>query len=146
MATTLTLTSSQFVANRPSASRRRLRSVVKATAAVAPPPTAARGGKSLYEVLQVKDTASVREIKAAYRSLAKRTHPDVAPIGAVDFLEIREAYETLSDPQQRSRYDLEFNRVNRIELEIMGIGYGFGLRYSGSGRMGSRRWETDQCW
>ncbi|KAF3331373.1 chaperone protein dnaJ 11 [Carex littledalei] len=146
MATTLTLISSQFVANRPSASRRRLRSLVKATAAVAPPPTIEGGSKSLYEVLQVKDTASVREIKVAYRSLAKQTHPDVAPIGAVDFLEIRQAYETLSDPQQRARYDLEFNRVNRIGFEILGIGYGFGFRFSGSGRMGSRRWETDQCW
>lgn len=148
MAGIATLTSSQFVVSRPPASRQHLRSSIVATAALAPPPATSRGSKSLYEVLQVKETASVREIKAAYRSLAKRAHPDVAPpIGSIDFLEIRQAYETLSDPQERARYDLEeFNRVNRIGFEIMGIGYGFGLRFSGSGRMGMRRWETDQCW
>jgi DnaJ domain len=146
MAATATLASSQFVVSRPPLSLRRFRSSVVATAAVAPPPTAARGSKNLYDVLQVKETASVREIKAAYRSLAKRAHPDVAPIGSIDFLEIRQAYETLSDPQERARYDLEFNPVNRIGLEMMEIRYGFGLRFSGSGRMGLRRWETDQCW
>jgi DnaJ domain len=146
MAATATLMSPQFVISRPPASLRQLRSSVVATAAVAPPPTAARGSRNPYEVLQVKETASVREIKAAYRSLAKRAHPDVAPIGSIDFLEIRQAYETLSDPQERARYDLLFNRVNPIGLEIMEIGYGFGLRFSGSGGMGLRRWETDQCW
>ncbi|KAJ4792784.1 Chaperone protein DnaJ [Rhynchospora pubera] len=147
MATTLTptLTSSQFVASRLPVSRRHLRSSVVAIAAVAPPPATARGEKSLYEVLQVKETASVREIKAAYRTMAKRAHPDVAPVGSVDFLEVRRAYETLSDPQARARYDLEFNRVG---LEVIGIGYGYGLglTFSRSGRAGTRRWETDQCW
>ncbi|XP_038978449.1 chaperone protein dnaJ 11, chloroplastic-like [Phoenix dactylifera] len=93
--------------------------------------TAVRRPKSLYEVLRVKKTASAEEIKAAYRSMAKRVHPDVAPAaGGLDFLEIHRAYETLSDPTARARYDLS--------IGLFGFAAAAPLR--------SRRWETDQCW
>jgi curved DNA-binding protein len=60
-----------------------------------------------YEVLGVPRTADAKEIQRAYRKLARENHPDVnkAP-GAEDrFKEISEAYDVLSDPDTRSRYD-----------------------------------------
>jgi DnaJ-class molecular chaperone len=62
----------------------------------------------LYTRLGVGKNASSQEIKQAFRALARDHHPDVAggaPQAAQRFMKIREAYETLSDPAKRSRYD-----------------------------------------
>jgi molecular chaperone DnaJ len=62
----------------------------------------------LYIVLGLAHGASEADIKRAYRRLARRFHPDVNPgdrTAAVRFRQIVEAYETLMDPQRRSRYD-----------------------------------------
>jgi molecular chaperone DnaJ len=68
-----------------------------------------------YEVLGVERDASQEEIKKAFRSLARETHPD-ANNGDRDreerFRAIAEAYEVLSDPQRRAAYD----RGDRIDL------------------------------
>jgi curved DNA-binding protein len=63
--------------------------------------------RDFYEVLGVARTASQEEIQRAYRTLARRYHPDVnTEPGSEDrFKEITEAYEVLSDPEQRARYD-----------------------------------------
>ena len=63
--------------------------------------------RDYYEVLGIAKGASEDEIKKAYRSLAKKYHPDVnkAPDAADKFKEINEAYEVLSDPQKRQNYD-----------------------------------------
>src|SRR3954469_17240218 len=62
----------------------------------------------LYVVLGLGEGASEREIKRAYRRLARRFHPDINP-GDHDaearFRQILDAYETLVDPSRRSRYD-----------------------------------------
>jgi len=65
-------------------------------------------------VLSLEHSAAVgaEEIKRAYRRLALRYHPDVCPPSRRAestelFLELRRAYETLSDPAQRLRYDAE---------------------------------------
>lgn len=63
---------------------------------------------SPYEVLGVQNTADDAEIKAAFRKLAKKWHPDVNqgnPSAEIKFKEINEAYETLKDPQKRAAYD-----------------------------------------
>jgi DnaJ-class molecular chaperone len=59
-----------------------------------------------YELLGVRSDATESEIKAAYRALARKFHPDSGRPGDVErFREIQEAYETLSDPEKRRSYD-----------------------------------------
>jgi DnaJ-class molecular chaperone len=67
----------------------------------------ARSG-DLYDVLGVKTDASPQDIKKAFRNRARECHPDVAgadPAKAEEFKRLREAYEVLSDPAARARYD-----------------------------------------
>lgn len=63
--------------------------------------------KSLYEVLEVSESASQDEIKKAYRKLARKYHPDVnkAKEAEEKFKEINAAYEILSDEEKRKQYD-----------------------------------------
>ena len=64
--------------------------------------------KDYYSVLGVDRNASGRDIKQAYRKLARRHHPDVNPgekSAEARFKEINEAYEVLSDKKKRQKYD-----------------------------------------
>ena len=64
--------------------------------------------RDYYEVLGVAKTASADEIKSAYRKLAMKYHPDRNPDNPEakeKFTEISEAYEVLSNPEKRQRYD-----------------------------------------
>lgn len=63
--------------------------------------------RDYYEVLGVNKQASADEIKKAYRSLAKKYHPDVnkAPDAEAKFKEVQEAYDVLSDDKKKSMYD-----------------------------------------
>ena len=64
--------------------------------------------KDYYKILGVPKTATEKEIKAAFRKLARKYHPDVNkgdPKAEARFKEINEANEVLSDPTKRQRYD-----------------------------------------
>ncbi|KAF7810796.1 chaperone protein dnaJ 11, chloroplastic-like [Senna tora] len=105
---------------------------------------------SLYEVLGISMGASCKEIKAAYRKLARRCHPDVVAMNqkessANHFIKIHSAYSTLSDPNKRAQYDRQFYYAHNTSLTSQNIAsiYGFqNHRYAQSGM----KWETDQCW
>jgi len=68
----------------------------------------ATGYKDYYKILGVDHNASEKEIKQAYRRLARKYHPDVNPgdkAAEEKFKEISEAYEVLSDKDKRMKYD-----------------------------------------
>jgi DnaJ-class molecular chaperone len=62
--------------------------------------------RNYYALLGISATASTRDIQEAFRTLAKRLHPDLGgEQDAPDFREVLEAYQILSDPERRRRYN-----------------------------------------
>ena len=86
--------------------------------------------KDYYQTLGVEPNANEAEIKAAYRRLARRYHPDVSkePDAEEKFKAVNEAYEALRDPQKRAAYDELRARGYRPGDDIHpgGFGNGFG--------------------
>lgn len=80
--------------------------------------------KDYYAILGVPRDAGPDEIKKAFRALARETHPDANPddpTADARFREIAEAYEVLSDPDRRRRYD----RGDTVDLgDLFGAGFG----------------------
>lgn len=76
----------------------------------ASPSPASRHG-SYYDCLGLPPSASVQQIRQAYRHLSRQYHPDTthlpAAIAIEKFKQLNEAYATLSQPEQRYRYDLK---------------------------------------
>lgn len=97
--------------------------------------------EDLYVTLEVGRTASLDEIKRAFRKLARRYHPDINPGDrqAEDrFKRITEAYDVLSDPLKRQFYDVNGFYVDGVlEQEEAGPAWGFsfqGFDFSNSSR------------
>ena len=87
--------------------------------------------RDYYEVLGVEKTASVEEIKKAYRKKAIQYHPDKNPgdkQAEENFKEAAEAYDVLSDPQKRQRYD-QFGHAG-VGGASQGGGFGGGMSIS----------------
>src|SRR4051794_41714611 len=81
--------------------------------------------RDFYVILGVERTATDAQIKAAFRKAAQQWHPDVNkdPSAQERFKEINEAYQVLSDPERRSRYDT-FGRAG-VDGGAAGGGAGF---------------------
>src|SRR5215472_7528969 len=90
--------------------------------------------KDYYKILGVDRKADDKTIKSAYRRLARKHHPDVAKgkDSADRFKEINEAYEVLSDPEKRRRYDsLGPDWQRYAQAPPGGPGGGFRVEYGG---------------
>lgn len=90
--------------------------------------------RDYYEVLGVQKTASDDEIKKAYRTLAKKYHPDMNPgdkEAEEKFKEVNQAYAVLSDPEKKSRYD-QFGPEAAEGNGFGGQGFG-GFGFGGEG-------------
>ncbi len=74
--------------------------------------------KNYYEILEIKETASEEVIKAAYKALVKKNHPDNyrgdSEMMEKNMLLINEAYEVLSDREKRRIYDTECRKNNEF--------------------------------
>jgi molecular chaperone DnaJ len=104
--------------------------------------------KNYYDLLGVKRDASEKEIKQAYRRLARKYHPDVNPgdkSAEAKFKEINEAYEVLSDKEDRKKYDKygdkwqyadQFEQARQQQSQYWDFSPGGGTRYHFSGDIG----------
>jgi len=94
-----------------------------------------------YKILGIANSATQKEIKAAYRKLARKVHPDLNPDdkdAKRNFQQINEANEVLSDPEKRKKYDQygkdwqhadDFEKANQQQQQYANSG---GQRYSGA--------------
>src|SRR4051795_6628526 len=87
-----------------------------------------------YILLGLERVATVGEIKRAYKRLARKYHPDINPgdrRAAAQFRQIAEAYETLSDPDRRQRYDVTGAADVPVETTFGFEGFDFSVSVSG---------------
>ena len=96
--------------------------------------------RDFYEVLGLSRDADQSEIQRAYRKLARTLHPDVnKDLGAEErFKELSEAYDVLSDPDQRKRYDAFGEDFRRVGADVDPDAYRRSRAYAGAGAGGGR--------
>ena len=91
--------------------------------------------KDYYSILGVDKNASQEDIKKAYRKLAKKYHPDTNPgnkQAEEKFKDINEAYEVLSNPEKRNKYDNfgnEFDFKHGYDFDPSQFGFGGNVKY-----------------
>ena len=92
--------------------------------------------KDFYLVLGLSRDASLTDVRRAYRRLARKYHPDLNPgdrVAADHFRRLSEAYETLSDPDRRGRYDRGDTGGAPEEIATFGFeGFDFSVSVGGS--------------
>jgi len=79
--------------------------------------------RTLYEILGARKSATKKELKLKYVSLAKQTHPDAvrATDRVHDFSQVAQAWSVLSDPKQRRSYDRGLQAAEVTQLICLGI-------------------------
>ncbi|EHK41429.1 hypothetical protein TRIATDRAFT_173440, partial [Trichoderma atroviride IMI 206040] len=85
--------------------------------------------KDYYKIMGIEKDADANDIKRAYRKMAVKLHPDKNPGDAeaeAKFKDMQEAYETLSDPQKRARYDNGDDLMDPADMFGGGMGGGMG--------------------
>ncbi|EON23628.1 chaperone protein DnaJ [Nocardioides sp. CF8] len=99
--------------------------------------------KDFYEVLGVSRDADPAEIQRAYRRLARQNHPDVnKQAGAEErFKDIAEAYDVLSDPEQRRRYDAFGEDFRRVPPDADPAAWRQGRAYADAAAGARGRWS-----
>jgi curved DNA-binding protein len=99
--------------------------------------------RDFYEVLGVSRTATADEIQRAYRKLARTYHPDVNkdPAAEERFKEVSEAYDVLSDPDTRARYDRFGPAFRQVPEGVDPQAWAAG-RQRGTGSGGRGQWTT----
>src|SRR5687767_10819610 len=76
-----------------------------------------------YELLQVSTNAETETINRTYRLLAQRYHPDNQETGnEARFRELHEAFTVLSDPEQRAKYDIGYQRHRQDRWRLVSAG------------------------
>jgi curved DNA-binding protein len=96
--------------------------------------------RDFYEVLGVSRDADQSEIQRAYRKLARTLHPDVNkdPGAEERFKQLSEAYDVLSDPDQRKRYDAFGEDFRRVGADVDPEAYRRSRAHAGAGAGGGR--------
>lgn len=96
--------------------------------------------RDYYEALGMSRSADQSEIQRAYRKLARQHHPDVNkdPGAEERFKEISEAYDVLSDPEKRKRYDAFGEDFRRVPDDVDAATWRQAREYAGA-RSGNRR-------
>jgi curved DNA-binding protein len=97
--------------------------------------------RDYYEVLGVSKSADQSEIQRAYRKLARKNHPDVAkdPGAEERFKEISAAYDVLSDPETRKRYDAFGEDFRRVPEDVDPAAWRQAREYAGARSGGGGR-------
>lgn len=88
-----------------------------------------------YVILGLERAATLNDVKRAFRRLARKYHPDINPgdrLAAQQFRQISEAYETLSDPERRQRYDTGDLEPAAADVTVGFEGFDFSMRVSGA--------------
>jgi len=102
--------------------------------------------KDYYETLGVPKDADEKAIKAAFRKLARKYHPDVCPNkteGERKFKEINEAYEVLSDKEKRAKYDQFGADWQRAQQSGQAGDFDWSRYQAGPGQGGYTRYTTE---
>lgn len=77
---------------------------------------------TLYDLLEIPTNASDKEIKNAYKKMARRYHPDINKDGQAMFVRINNAYAILSDSRQKAKYDTMLSSSTARTFEIFTSG------------------------